>query len=201
MDRMMQAFRAIKKDTATREAWIGLIVFMAVLTGLARLTIFSQWRQRQRKIFSPRKLFFEICRAHRLSWPERRLLWRLARSQKLEDPASLFLTPECFDISRLTVDVRAHAEELRRLRDRLFAAPEKKLNEIEESSISRTLSPEELLKLREAEEAIADSSELEIPKPAPESPKKRGAELPLPPTAPTLDLPQWNAGNMDRMEF
>jgi hypothetical protein len=70
---------------------------------------------------SPRKLFLRLCRAHRLTWRDTWLLWRLARSQRLGDPARLFLEPERFDPSDLAPGLRRHAERLQSLRDRLFA--------------------------------------------------------------------------------
>ena len=205
MDRMMQAFRAIRKDTATSEAWLGLIIFMAVLTVLALLTFISHWRQRQRKIFSPRKLFFEICRAHRLKWSERRLLWRLARSQKLEDPAVIFLTPECFDIARLTVDIRPQAEDLRELRGRLFAESAEKVAESQTKNGGRpTLGKPELQdKTPIRKEIISPNANPspDVKKAMPRGDKNFGAELPLPQIPPTLDLPQWNAGRIEEVEI
>jgi len=39
-------------------------------------------------------LFWSLCRAHRLSWADRWLLWQIARRQRLRHPARVFLEPE-----------------------------------------------------------------------------------------------------------
>ena len=46
---------------------------------------------------SPNRLFLSLCRAHRIAWSDRWLLWRLAASQRLEDPVRVFLEPERLD--------------------------------------------------------------------------------------------------------
>jgi hypothetical protein len=74
----------------------------------------------RRRSASPRGLFLDLCRAHRFNWPQRRLLLQLAESQKLADPATVFVDPACFEIGRLTVEIRPHAAELRQLSTRLF---------------------------------------------------------------------------------
>jgi hypothetical protein len=123
---VMQAFRTTKSDTPPEVAWFALILAAASLLVLMAVTFFVQAYLRRRNA-SPRGLFLELCRAHRLRWPQRRLLWQLAESQKLADPATVFLDPACFEVGRLTVEIRPHAMELRQLCERLFAdAVEKK---------------------------------------------------------------------------
>ncbi|MHC4399693.1 MAG: hypothetical protein ACYTG0_08440 [Planctomycetota bacterium] len=70
---------------------------------------------------SPRKLFFSLCRAHRLRWSEWWLLWRVARDQKLDSPARLFLEPERLDPASLSPFLRLRAPQLAAIRSRLFA--------------------------------------------------------------------------------
>ncbi|MDP6469066.1 MAG: hypothetical protein QF918_15060 [Pirellulaceae bacterium] len=48
-----------------------------------------------------RSLFRELCRAHRLCWPDRRLLIVVARQQGVVVPARLFVEPERFEPERL----------------------------------------------------------------------------------------------------
>jgi hypothetical protein len=66
----------------------------------------------------PRRLFLGLCRAHGLTWGDRRLMWRLARLQGLESPGRLFLEPERFDPAHLaakTPKLQARYEVIRGL--------------------------------------------------------------------------------------
>jgi hypothetical protein len=160
---VMQAFRSAKNDESLNHAWLGLMLLAAGLVALASIAILVQQRWRRRMASSSRGLFIELCRAHRLKWPQRRLLWRLAQSQKLTAPAGLFVTPECFEIGRLTVEMRPDAEELRRLCARLFAEPREETK---------------------SEPAGGKSGFRDEDQPT--------AALPSSSLPPTLDLPQWN---------
>jgi hypothetical protein len=163
-ERMMEAFRAVHGDYVLNQSWSGLFIGLASLS-IAVLIVMVLKRYWRRWIASsPRSLFMELCRAQRLTWPQIRLLWRLAQSQNLKDPASLFLTPECFEIGRLTVEMRPHAEELQRLKALLF---------IETSEESK--------------------SEQSSGKSSPRNEEQAAAAFPRSQIPPTLDLPQWNA--------
>jgi hypothetical protein len=66
------------------------------------------------------KLFRELCRAHRLSFANRRRLRRLASARGIAEPARLFLEPKHFETAYLPENLQSSADEIRRLRDRLF---------------------------------------------------------------------------------
>jgi hypothetical protein len=66
------------------------------------------------------KLFRDLCRAHRLSSRNRRLLRRLASARGVAEPARLFIEPKHFEVAQLPETLRASAEQIRRLRNRLF---------------------------------------------------------------------------------
>jgi hypothetical protein len=68
----------------------------------------------------PHKLFRELCMAHRLDRPSRRLLLHLADATQLAQPAQVFLTPAAFEPSRVPAALRGRVDELKRLRERLF---------------------------------------------------------------------------------
>jgi HEAT repeat protein len=68
---------------------------------------------------SPRRLFRELCSAHRLPFRGRRLMRRLASSHRT-DPAVLFVDPSYFDVANLPADVQRPAKEVQLLRARLF---------------------------------------------------------------------------------
>jgi len=66
-------------------------------------------------------LFTELCRAHKLNWRQRWLLWRLARIEQLSHPARLFLEPEWYAAAGLPRELRHNAAQLNAIRARLFA--------------------------------------------------------------------------------
>ena len=83
----------------------------------------AHWIERRHGLLAnrPLGLFLSLSKAHHLSWSDRWLLWRLARSHRLRAPARLFLEPERFDVSRLSPALRRHAARLDGLETRLFA--------------------------------------------------------------------------------
>jgi hypothetical protein len=103
-----------------------VVLWVAVLAviGLA-FWMLAQYRERQDgpdRTNSPRRLFFELCRAHELKFADRWLLWRVARWQRLTQPAKLFVEPERFDAANLSRKLLAKNDQLVQLRDKLFAA-------------------------------------------------------------------------------
>lgn len=102
-----------------------------LITGLAILTllVLAGWAVRYiqtrqdggAKKSRPLALFLELCRAHRLRFSDRWLLWRLARADRLRNPARLFLEPERFDPAGLPAILRLRARQLARIREKLFS--------------------------------------------------------------------------------
>ncbi len=66
-------------------------------------------------------VFRSLCKAHGLDRGSRRLLWQVARCQKLAHPACLFLEPNRFAAANLSPQLRQQAETLKRLETRLFS--------------------------------------------------------------------------------
>lgn len=91
-------------------------VFFAVLFHLSQ-------RISGRRSNSPLGLFLSLCRAHRLSWRESWLLWRVAAAHQLHDPARLFLEMQWYDSAQLPQRLRAYSSQLAVLRDRLIGLP------------------------------------------------------------------------------
>jgi hypothetical protein len=69
---------------------------------------------------SSRRLFRELCGAHRLNLSRRRLLKRLASARQIADPAMLFLQPEYFETTSLPAHLESSTVEIQKLHDRLF---------------------------------------------------------------------------------
>ncbi len=97
---------------------LGAAGLAAVIWFVSRL---AGGRNRRSVSNSPAKLFMSLCRVHGLAWQDKWLLWRLARWQRLDDAARLFLEPEQFDLEGLSPDLGARTQRLKALRDRLFA--------------------------------------------------------------------------------
>jgi hypothetical protein len=93
---------------------------LAALVGL----LVHLWRQRNDmslRCDNPRKLFRELCQAHRLDAQQRRLLLEAAEAACPHQPALIFLQPQAFAVERLPAALAGRADELASLRERLFA--------------------------------------------------------------------------------
>jgi hypothetical protein len=120
--------------------WVsGLLLLTAAIGLICLLSRLLAHQQRPRAFNKSTALFRALCRAHALDHPARRLLWKLARWRKLDQPGRLFLEPEHFETSDLSAELTARGEELQALRDRLFAkrfAGEEPLSKIENRNTS-----------------------------------------------------------------
>lgn len=101
-----------------------VISLLTVASFLLALWLLSRLIERQQER-GPRNsrlgLFFSLCKAHGLPWSEWWLLWRLARHQRLRDPARLFLEPQRFDSPNLGPALQLRADRLKGIAGRLFA--------------------------------------------------------------------------------
>lgn len=101
--------------------WIFLAGLAVVL---ALVLLLSHWssRRRQREFWcdSPKGMFHEFCRAHRLSRANRRLMQRLGMAREIENLGELFVEPETLDATTLPLALKPADTELRQLRHQLF---------------------------------------------------------------------------------
>jgi len=164
MQGLFRAFRAAQAREGTDEVLYGLMILAGIVVAIFILSLLVNSRQRQKSYASPWGLFFSLCRAHKLNWKERWLLWRLARLEQLADPGRLFLEPQWFAAISLPGALRQRAKQLKSIRDRLFAD----LKESHESS-------------------DGDQS------PWAEPTGPTGAALPMLKAAPELDILPWSA--------
>ena len=118
MDSLGNSFRS--HGNAPSDVVLGLLILAALVLGIWALARLLAIRERRRSFDSPRRLFLSLCRAHQLSWRDRWLLWRVAKVQKLKDPARLFLEPERFEAARLGPALTAKTPRLAALREQLF---------------------------------------------------------------------------------
>ena len=166
-DRMQDLFRAFRA-TQAREGMDQVLYVLLIVTIIAAVALvvsrIIRSRKRRRGYASPLGLFLELCRAHKLKWSQRWLLWRLARIEQLSEPARLFLEPEWYAAGSLPRELRQRAGQLKSIRDRLFADVKESLKSI-------------------------DNKQAHQPEPI----HPVGAELPALQAAPDLDLPPWQA--------
>ena len=165
-DRMQDLFRAFRATQArewTGEVVYGLMILAGIVVAIFILSVVRNHRRQREGYASPLGLFLNLCRAHKLKWRERWLLWRLARIEQFSDPARLFLEPEWFANSSLPRELRQHAAKLKSIRDRLFA---------------------------DMRESLKSSDEEQLD--AAQSIKPAGAALPTLKAAPELDIAPWS---------
>ncbi|MBN1909520.1 MAG: hypothetical protein JW818_07275 [Pirellulales bacterium] len=156
--------------TLKTEQWVLFgVIFGAVLGIMVLWSWYLNRRGRRRRFHSPARLFWGLCRLHRLGWPDRWILWSIARHQKLDDPARVFLEPVWLGPNRLAPSLRTQAARLGRLRQTLFG----------------DLGPPEPLP---PEAAVSETPETTVP-PTPAVPPV-SVIAPVP-TTPTLDAPPW----------
>lgn len=95
---------------------------------------YSRWSRKEREEdagppHSPQKLFRELCKAHRLSAAQQRLLEWLAAERQLLQPAMVFLDPILLESAIVHADSPNVRKRLTELRSRIFAGLEQPAGE------------------------------------------------------------------------
>lgn len=112
------------RGASSQRHWTDVIPYAVALAlmaaGWALVNYVRRRNDMTERCDDPHKLFRELCLAHRLDRASRRLLLHLAEAARLPQPAQVFLTPSAFDPARLPASLRSRADELERLRERLF---------------------------------------------------------------------------------
>lgn len=99
------------------------IAIVSTAAALAALAAWAWivWRRRvAREWNSPRGLFLELCRAHKMSMTDRWLLRLMAETQGLEQPGLLFVESERFRAAESCPRLDARAREIERIHRFLF---------------------------------------------------------------------------------
>ena len=102
------------------DLWLAVAAFGGLALLLLVLAKLFPAKEKARAINSPLRLFWSLCRAHRLRLSQRWLLWRIAREYELKDPALLFVEPELFDVDMLDAGLAGRAAAIKSLHERLF---------------------------------------------------------------------------------
>jgi hypothetical protein len=123
IEKWQQMGRDFRTDRPKLDPTILIACFGILLAIVCGIWLLSRLltRQEGRRLFnSPRQLFRGLCGQHELSRTERRLLKQVARFENIEQPASLFLQPEAFDIAARHPEFAQQVPQLRDLCRRLF---------------------------------------------------------------------------------
>jgi hypothetical protein len=167
LEGLSSAFRGRRARLEPSEVFRGAAVLLAVLVAAFAVTrLVMACRRHIRR--NPWWLFLALCRAHRLRWRQRWLLWQVAKHQRMEHPARLFLEPARFEPAGLGPGLRRRVAELRGVRDQVFAGL-----------------AEPIPRTTESAEQGGEPSRIRF----------RLAAHPLPPVSPTptLNVPPWPA--------
>jgi hypothetical protein len=167
MQDLFRAFRAAQAREGTGQMIYVLLVCVVAAAAVLLLVQLIRSRRRRTGRADPWSLFLELCRAHKLNWRQRWLLWRLARLEQLSHPARLFLEPEWYAAGGLPCELRHSSAQLNAIRARLFA---------------------------DAKEITSAPDNRQTGKG--ESGQPAGAALPALKTAPDLDIAPWQASTL-----
>ena len=130
LNQFSESFKGHSSNVDNGEMVTGLLILAGIAALVWLLSRLMGGQDRPKTANSPLRLFLSLCKAHKLSWSECWLLWRLARARHLKDAGRLFL--ERSGSSRLAWQVRScQAARLNRLRDGLFAVPPQEKKEEE----------------------------------------------------------------------
>jgi hypothetical protein len=116
LDGIASGFRQRQHTTDSRTVILVLMIFTVLIVVFWLVARFAERFEQRRASNSPWGLFFSLARAHRLKWSETWFLWRLARRQRLNDPARIFLEPDRLQPPQAGVSPKL----LESLQERLF---------------------------------------------------------------------------------
>jgi hypothetical protein len=115
------SFKAQETSVDSTQILLGLTCLAIAITILWYISRAMERRDRRGHFDSSLGLFLNLGKAHNLSWPQRWLLWQLARCHQLDEPARLFLEPEHFNSANLSDSLRAKHDQLKLISRRIFA--------------------------------------------------------------------------------
>jgi len=120
VERLTSGFRQRQIRMDSGDVAIALLLFLGIAVALWVLSRIQYYHASETSYHSPLMLMFSLCRAHRLAWSQWWLLWRVARQQRLQDPARLFLEPERLDAANVGPVLRLRASQLEAICRRVF---------------------------------------------------------------------------------
>ncbi len=115
-------FRRGGSSIDPKQMWFFLAVMAAFVIAAMIASRIATIRSRP-GYASPNRLFRQLCKAHKLRLQQQWLLWRLARWQRLQHPACLFLEPARFAPANLGPSLLVYKDRFREIRDHLMVTP------------------------------------------------------------------------------
>lgn len=113
---------AQSKFTQSGISMTTLLIGAGVLIGIGAVAwVGYQYFNPNVRKHSPKFLFRELCREHKLDFSEKALLGKLAARHQLATTAEVFVTPECFNINDGQAQP-ALLQQIDDLREKLFGA-------------------------------------------------------------------------------
>ena len=120
-DSFREGFRS-RGTSGHDDVLLGLLIVAALVAGMWAISRLVGLRRQRRGYNNPWRLFWALCKAHRLNWSDSWLLRRVARDQNLHDPGRLFLEEERWEKSNLGPRFALENPRLKALRKRIFGA-------------------------------------------------------------------------------
>jgi hypothetical protein len=114
-------FNGVYFRSNTKEVWAIFFVMGAAVASVLLWQLMTSRSYGRLPSNSPRGLFRELSRAHRLDMSARRLLKRLAAARQVSPPVLIFVQPEHFSTAELPDELVEHADEIARIEQSLFA--------------------------------------------------------------------------------
>lgn len=119
---MRSSFHGEEARFSASDAVVLLLFVAALAVGFWILSRVLAKQDRPRRTYnSPRRLFHDLARAHRLTRSQKSLLSELAASAGIEPAARIFIEPLAFEASGRNSRLQRRAEEISELQRRLFA--------------------------------------------------------------------------------
>ncbi|HEX4414163.1 MAG TPA: hypothetical protein VH107_11085 [Lacipirellulaceae bacterium] len=102
--------------------WMLIFGVTAILLAIIALVQAVRARRARREFWhdSPKRLFQDLCRAHRLRPANRRLLKKIAAARGVEYASELFVEPRHFEEADLPATLAESTRDVRQLRHALF---------------------------------------------------------------------------------
>ncbi|MGO9111680.1 MAG: hypothetical protein ACLP9L_20840 [Thermoguttaceae bacterium] len=118
-DAFREGFRS-RGTTGYDDMLLGLLIVATLVAGMWAISRLVSLRRQRHGYNSPWRLFWALCKAHRLNWSESWLLRRVARDQCLRDPGRLFLEIHRWEEKNLGPRFVVEYPRLKALRDQIF---------------------------------------------------------------------------------
>lgn len=120
-ERMGDRFSGEAAELQTGE----LLTLLAVMIGAGvliwLLRFAARWQEGRSRRPNPRRLFSDLCRAHRLNRWERKLLREMGEGLGLRQPAEVFVRPDAFRATPLPPEAESKPAAFKQLQRKLFA--------------------------------------------------------------------------------